>query len=47
MHLKGKVYLVKHKGYHPKNAIQVKPSHLDHMPKMVAKFEEEYGYELG
>jgi hypothetical protein len=25
----------------------MKPSHLDHMPKMVAKFEEEQGHELG
>jgi hypothetical protein len=47
MHLRGKVYLVKNKGYHSKNAIQVKPSHLDHMSKMVAKFEEKQGHELG
>jgi hypothetical protein len=39
--------LVKHKGCHPKYAIWVKPSHLDHWLDMVIKFEQERGHELG
>jgi hypothetical protein len=38
---------VKHKGYHPKEAILVKPSHLDHSFDMVIKFEKTKGPELG
>jgi hypothetical protein len=38
---------VKHKGYHIKEAILVKPSHLDHSFDMVTKFEQTKGHELG
>ncbi len=46
-HLQSKEYLVKHKGYHPKEVVWVKPSQLDHLLNMVAKFEQERGHELG
>lgn len=44
--LRGKEYRVKHKGYHPKDAIFVKPSHLDHSFDMVTKFKQAKGHEL-
>jgi hypothetical protein len=46
-HLWGKEYWVKHKGYHLKETILVKPSHLDHSFDMVTKFEQTKGHELG
>jgi hypothetical protein len=42
----GKQYLVKWKRCHPKKSKWVKPVHLDHLPKMVEKFEQEHGHEL-
>jgi hypothetical protein len=38
---------VKYKGCHHKEAIWMKLVHLDHLPKMVNKFEQEWGHELG
>lgn len=38
---------MKHKGYHPKKAILVKPSHLDHLFEMVTTFKQTKGHELG
>lgn len=46
-HLKGKEYLVKYKGFHHKEDVWMKPIHLNHLPKMVNKFEQERGHELG
>jgi hypothetical protein len=37
--LKGKEYLLKYKGCHLKEAMWMKPIHLDHLPKMINKFE--------
>jgi len=31
----------------PKESQWVKPTHLDHLPKMVEKFELEHGHEMG
>jgi len=39
--------ILKHKGYHLKKAILVKPSHLDHSFDTVTKFEQTKGHELG
>jgi hypothetical protein len=36
---KGKEYLVKYKSCHHKEAMWMKPIHLDHLPKMINKFE--------
>jgi hypothetical protein len=38
-HFKGKEYLVKYKGCHHKEAMWMKPTHLDHLPKMINKFK--------
>jgi hypothetical protein len=46
-HMKGKEYLVKYKGCYHKEAIYMKPTHLEHLQKMVNKFEQERGHELG
>jgi len=43
----GKQYLIKWKGCHPKVAQWVSLSHLNHLPKMIKKFETEKGHELG
>ncbi len=43
----GKKYLIKWKGCHPKEAQWVSLSHLNHLPKMVQKFEMEKRHELG
>ncbi len=45
--LKGKEYLVKYMSYHHKEAIWMKLVHLDHLPEMTNKFEQEWGHELG
>jgi hypothetical protein len=45
--LKGKEYMVKYKGFHYKEAVWMKHVYLDHWPKMVNKFEQERGHELG
>jgi serine phosphatase RsbU (regulator of sigma subunit) len=45
--LQRKEYRMKHKGYHPKEAILVKPSHLDHSFDKVTKFKQTKGHELG
>jgi len=42
-----KQYWVKWKGCHPKELQWVKPVHLDHLPKMVKKFEQERGHKMG
>jgi len=42
-----KQYLVIWKGCHSKDLQRVKPAHLNHLPKMVKKFEWEYGHEMG
>jgi hypothetical protein len=39
-HLRGKEYLVKYKGCHHKEAMWMKPNHLDNLPKMVNKLEQ-------
>ncbi len=31
----------------PKMSQWMKPAHLDHLPKMVEKFEQECGHEMG
>jgi hypothetical protein len=41
-----KQYLVKWKGCHPKKSKWVKLVHLNHLPKMVEKFEQEHGQEM-
>jgi hypothetical protein len=38
---------MKYKSYHFKEAILVKPSHLDHSFEMGTKFEQTKGHELG
>ncbi len=45
--LKGKVYLVRYTGCHHKEVIWMKFAHLDDLPKMAKKFEQEQGHELG
>ncbi len=45
--LKGKEYLVKYTSCHHKEAIWMKLAHLNHLPKMENKFEQEWGHELG
>jgi len=45
--LRGKEYQMKYKSYHLKEAILVKPSHLDHSFEMGTKFEQTKGHELG
>jgi hypothetical protein len=42
-----KQYLVKWKGCHPKESQWVKLAHLNHLPKMVKKFEQERGHKMG
>jgi len=37
--LKGKEHLVKYKGFHHKEAIWMKPIHLNHLPEMINEFE--------
>jgi hypothetical protein len=37
---------MKHKGYHPKEAILVKPSHLDHSFDMLIKLKHTKRHEL-
>jgi hypothetical protein len=44
---KSKEYLVKYMGCHHKEVVWKKLVHLDHFPKMVNKFEQEWGHELG
>jgi hypothetical protein len=36
---RGNEYLVKYKGFHHKETVWMKHAHLDHLPKMVNKFE--------
>jgi len=45
--LKNKEYPMKYMGCHHKEAVWKKLVHLDHFPKMVNKFEQEQGHELG
>lgn len=45
--LRSKEYLVKYKPCHHKEAVWMKPNHLDHLPEMVNKFAQEWGHELG
>jgi hypothetical protein len=45
--LQDKENLIKHNEFHPKEAVWVKPSHLDHLLDMVAKFKQERGHEFG
>ncbi len=42
-----KYYLVKWQGCHLKEFQWVKLAHLDHLPKVVGKFEHEHGHEVG
>jgi hypothetical protein len=44
---RSKEYLVKYKGCHHKEVVWMKPAHLDHLPKMVKKFDHERGQEFG
>jgi hypothetical protein len=44
--LKGKEYLVKYTSCHHKEAIWMKLAHLDHLPEMANKFEQEWGHKL-
>jgi hypothetical protein len=44
---RGKEYLVKYKGCHHKEAMWMKPIHLDHLLEMVNKFKKERGHERG
>ncbi len=37
---------MKYKGYHHKEAVWMKPTPFNHLPKMVNKFEQEKGHEL-
>ncbi len=46
-HFKNKEYLVKYKGCHRKEVVWMKLTHLNHLLKMVNKFEQEWGRELG
>ncbi len=46
-HFRDKEYVVKYKGYHHKEVIWIKLTHLDHMLNMVAKFEHGRGHKLG
>jgi hypothetical protein len=41
-----KEYLVKYKGCYHKEAIWMKPTNPDHVPKIVNKFEQERGHKL-
>ncbi len=43
---RGKEYLVKYKGCHHKDVVWMKLDHLDHLLKMVNKFEQKRGHEL-
>ncbi len=43
----GKEYIVKCKGCYHKDAVWMKHANLDHLPKIVNKFEYERGHELG
>jgi hypothetical protein len=45
--LQDKENLIKHNECHHKEAVWVKPSHLDHLPDMVAKFKQERGHKFG
>jgi hypothetical protein len=45
-HLRGRGYLVKYKGYHHRDAMWMKPTHLDHLIEMVNKFEQKKGHEF-
>jgi hypothetical protein len=45
--LRGKEYLVKYIGFHHKEAIWMKFVHLNHLPEMANKFEQEWGHHLG
>lgn len=38
---------MKYKPCHHKEAVWMKPNHLDHLSEMVNKFEQEWGHELG
>jgi hypothetical protein len=38
---------MKYKGHHHKEAVWMKLAHLDHLPKMVNKFEQEKCHKLG
>jgi hypothetical protein len=44
--LQDKENIIKYKECHPKEAVWVKHSHLDHLPNMVAKFKQERGHEF-
>jgi hypothetical protein len=46
-HLKSKKYLVKYKGCHHKEAMWMKPTHLNHVLEMVNKFESKRVTNLG
>jgi hypothetical protein len=46
-HGQGKEYLVKYKSCHHKEVMWMKLAILDHLTKMVNKFDHERGYEHG
>jgi hypothetical protein len=46
-HLRSNEYLVKYKGCHHKELMWMKIAHLDHLQKMMNKFEQEKGNKLG
>lgn len=45
--IRDKEYLVKYKGYHHKEVVWIKPTHLDHMLNIMAKFKHGKGHKLG
>jgi hypothetical protein len=45
--LRDKKYLIKYKGYHHKEVVWIKLTHLDHMLNMVAKSKHGRGHKLG